>query len=233
MKILKFILFFLIILSLPMLIVTSTLRFTVNNIAVYQYILDHYSIDKVTGIDNQQLIGVYRHWIDYYSSRADTPQIQVVKNGQKMNLLSDKEVTHLQDVKGLMQLDYAVQSITFLIILGCAAAFIWAFHDWRRAFKGLFWGSAVTFGIGVVLAVAALTSFDNLFILFHEVSFSNSFWILDPARDYLIMMFPGGFFSDISIALFAAILVMAVIIGGLSFWLGNRDASPGKLLPES
>jgi integral membrane protein (TIGR01906 family) len=232
MKILKFVLYCLIIISLPLLIVSSVLRFTVNNIAVYQYIIDNYGIDRVTGIDNQQLAGVYQHWINYYNSKADNPQIQVVKNGQNMDLLSGKEVTHLQDVKGLMQLDYTVQFVVFIIMLSCAFVFIWLFRDWQRIFKGLFAGSALTFMIGALLAVAALTSFDHLFVWFHEVSFSNSFWILDPAKDYLIMMFPGGFFSDISIALFSAILMLAAVIGGLSYWLGNRNPKLVTTVPE-
>jgi integral membrane protein (TIGR01906 family) len=222
MKILKYVLFSLAMLSLPLLIVASNLRFTVNNIAIYQYIIDNYHISQVTGIDNQQLTKVYQQWIDFYNSKTDTPQIKVIKNGHEIDLLSDKEIVHLKDVKGLMQLDYTVQLTTFLIILACALLLIWVSRDLRLFLESLFTGSALTFGIGLALAVAALCCFDRLFILFHEVSFANAFWILDPTRDYLIMMFPGGFFSDISIALFAAILIEAVIIGGLSFWGWKR-----------
>ena len=34
------------------------------------------------------------------------------------------------------------------------------------------------------------------FRYFHLISFTNDLWILDPRRDYLIMMFPQGFFFD-------------------------------------
>ncbi|OGO17416.1 MAG: hypothetical protein A2Z02_05120 [Chloroflexi bacterium RBG_16_48_7] len=228
MKILKYVIFCVVMLSLPLLIVSSNLRFTVNNIAVYQYIIDHYNINQVTGIDNQELAKVYQHWIDYYNSGADTPQVQVSKNGHQVNLLSDKEIVHLQDVKGLMQLDYAVQLITFLLILACGAVLIRVFRDLRLLLKGIFAGSVLTFCMGLMLAIAALCCFDQLFVLFHEISFANAFWILDPARDYLIMMFPGGFFSDISIALFAAILIESAIIGGLSFWGWKRTKKAGR-----
>ena len=228
MKILKYVIFCVVMLSLPLLIVSSNLRFTVNNIAVYQYIIDHYNINQVTGIDNQELAKVYQHWIDYYNSGADTPQVQVSKNGHQVNLLSDKEIVHLQDVKGLMQLDYAVQLITFLLILACGAVLIWVFRDLRLLLKGIFAGSVLTFCMGLMLAIAALCCFDQLFVLFHEISFANAFWILDPAKDYLIMMFPGGFFSGISIALFAAILIESAIISGLSFWGWKRTKKAGR-----
>ncbi len=222
MKVLKYVLFCLVMFSLPLLIVASNLRFVVNNTGVYQYIIDNYHISRVTGIDNQQLAKIYRHWVDFYNSKADTPQIIITKNGHEIDLLSDKEIIHLQDVKGLMQLDHNVQLITFFIILACSALLIWVFRDLRLFLKSLFAGSALTLGFGMVLAAAALCCFEQLFVLFHEVSFANAFWILDPMRDYLIMMFPGGFFSDISIALFAAIIIEAAIIAGLSFWGEQR-----------
>jgi integral membrane protein (TIGR01906 family) len=218
MKILKYVLFCIVMLALPLLIVSTNLRFTVNNIAVYKYIIQNYKIDRVTGIDNAQLTKVYQHWIDYYNSGADTPQIQVTKNGREINLLSDKEIVHLQDVKGLMDLDYAIQVTTTLVLIACAAAFIWALRNTRFLLKSIFAGAALTFGLGLLLSVAAVLSFDRLFVLFHELSFANSFWILDPTRDYLIMMFPGGFFSDISIVLFIAIMAESAAIGALSFW---------------
>jgi uncharacterized membrane protein len=44
------------------------------------------------------------------------------------------------------------------------------------------------------------------------VSFSNNLWLLDPQKDYLIMMFPEGFFNDAAISLVITIMMEAVII---------------------
>ena len=75
----------------------------------------------------------------------------------------------------------------------------------------------VTLSIMAFLALWALVGFDRLFILFHELSFSNEFWILDPSRDYLIMLFPGGFFYDAALLCFGAVILEALLVGGVSF----------------
>ena len=83
--------------------------------------------------------------------------------------------------------------------------------------RGLLWGSVVTLGLMLFLALWAIIGFERLFILFHLVSFSNEYWILDPARDYLIMLFPGGFFDDAALLIFGAVMLKALVIGGASF----------------
>jgi len=222
MKKMKYIFLWLIILCLPLLIITSNLRFFIDNIAVYEYIIDRYEINRVTGIENSELKSVYQHWIDFYNNRADTPQIEVNIHGRQMELLSEKEVIHLEDVKKLVQLNQLVQVIVFVLILVCACILIWGYKNIRLLFKGIFSGSAVTFGIVLLLALASLCCFDRLFILFHEIGFSNDFWMLNPSRDYLIMMFPGGFFTDIAMFGFGAVMIESALMAGLFFWLMKR-----------
>ena len=53
---------------------------------------------------------------------------------------------------------------------------------------------------------------------FHLLVFSNDFWQLDPARDYLIMLFPGGFWYDVTIDCALATAGLAAVIGGGSWW---------------
>src|SRR5205814_239283 len=57
-------------------------------------------------------------------------------------------------------------------------------------------GGAVTALLVGLLAAGSLIDFDRLFLTFHFLSFSNNLWILDPARDRLIQLFPEGFFYD-------------------------------------
>jgi len=75
----------------------------------------------------------------------------------------------------------------------------------------------VTLGLMLFLALWAIIGFERLFILFHLVSFSNEYWILDPTRDYLIMLFPEGFFYDAALLIFGVVMLKALFIGGTSF----------------
>ncbi len=222
MKILRTTAFWICIISIPLLIITSNIRFLVNEIKVYDYIIDNYYISDITGIDNTQLHQIYQHWIDYYNSKADSPQIEVTRNGQKFDLLSEKEVVHLQDVKRLMQLDYTVQLISFIIFLVCAVLLILQEHGkqrWRQFLKALLRGSILTGGVVIIIGLLSLFFFDQLFVLFHRLSFTNEFWILDPAHDYLIMLFPGGFFYDIALFGFGIVIMQSVILSLLAYLL--------------
>ena len=68
----------------------------------------------------------------------------------------------------------------------------------------------------LLLGVGIALNFNRLFHLFHIISFSNEFWMLDPASDYLIMLFPQGFWFDAT--LFSALLTiaLAVVLGGVA-----------------
>jgi integral membrane protein (TIGR01906 family) len=45
----------------------------------------------------------------------------------------------------------------------------------------------------VVVGAMALVDFDAFWTRFHQLAFRNGLWLLDPTRDYLIMLFPEPF----------------------------------------
>ncbi len=47
---------------------------------------------------------------------------------------------------------------------------------------------------------------------FHLLSFANDLWQLDPARDYLIMLFPQGFWFDATMLVALVTVVLAIIL---------------------
>ncbi|MBL7062272.1 MAG: TIGR01906 family membrane protein [Dehalococcoidia bacterium] len=218
MKIIQNIIYWLFVCCLPVLLITSTICLEVNELSLYEYGFDKYEISQDTGIDKIQLRSVAQHLIDYFNLRADTVQITVVKGDEEFNLFNEREVIHLGDVRSLIQLDYWVQRGAFLLIVICALALFFGLRvGWWMLVRGLFWGSFITMGLMVALALWALFGFERLFILFHLVSFTNEYWILDPARDYLIRLFPGGFFYDAALFGFGAIMLEALLIGGIAF----------------
>ena len=218
MKIIQNIIYWLFVCCLPVLLITSTICLEVNELSLYEYGFDKYEISQDTGIGRIQLRNVAQHLIDYFNLRADTVQIAVVKGDEEFNLFNERELIHLSDVRSLIQLDYWVQRAAFLLIVVCALALFFGLRvGWRMLVRGLFWGSFITMGLMVALAIWAFFGFERLFILFHLVSFTNEYWMLDPARDYLIRLFPEGFFYDAALFGFGAIMLEALLIGGIAF----------------
>jgi integral membrane protein (TIGR01906 family) len=197
--------------------------------SVYEYCIHNYNISQVTGIDNSQLEKVYKRWIDFYNLKADSPQISVTNmQGQTINILSPDEVVHMTDVKKLMLLDYNVQIVSLVVLLLSIGFLIFkgGKKKWVLLLSGIFFGCVLIFALIALLALVFLLDFNQAFIIFHLLSFSNSFWLL-PANSYLLMMFPEDFFNFIFIFVFGIIILESIIIGGASFalraWLKRRN----------
>jgi integral membrane protein (TIGR01906 family) len=75
----------------------------------------------------------------------------------------------------------------------------------------------------LVLGVGTLLNFNQLFLQFHLLSFTNELWQLDPSQDYLIMLFPRGFWYDTTLLCALATAAGAIILGGVGgFYLAFR-----------
>ena len=217
-RIVQSIVYWLFVFCVPVLLITSTLCCEVNELRLYEYGFDKYEISQATGIDRLQLMNVARHLIDYFNLKVDTAQIVVGEGGGEFNLFNERELVHLQDVRSLIQLDYWVQRGALFILIICGLVLFLGFKaGWRIVIKGLFWGSVVTVGLMAVLALWSLFGFERFFLLFHVVSFPNEYWMLDPARDYLIRLFPQGFFYDAAMFWFGAVILEALLLGGITF----------------
>jgi integral membrane protein (TIGR01906 family) len=218
MKIIQNIIFWLFACSLPLLLFTGTIGLEVNELKLYEYGFDKYDISQSTGFDNQQLRIIAQRLIDYFDLRLDTPQLQVSTGGPQFNLYNERELIHLKDVRGLIQRDYRVLGVVFLFMVAAALALLFGFKTgWSVPVRGLFWGSGITLGLMAVLAVWAFFGFEQFFILFHVVSFSNQFWMLDPSRDYLIRLFTEGFFYDAALIGYGIVTLAALVIGGITW----------------
>ena len=197
-------------------------------VKLYEYGFDKYEVDQITGIDELALKVVAQHLVDYFNARIDSAQITVVKEGENFNLFNEREIVHLQDIRGLVQLDRWVQGGSLAVMVICALVLVlWVKSTWWVSCRGLYQGSLATLCLMIILALWAVFGFEQLFLLFHLISFSNQFWILDPARDYLIMLFPEGFFYDVALFGFAAVMLQALVLGGVTFgilkYTGNKS----------
>ncbi|MCE2463004.1 MAG: TIGR01906 family membrane protein, partial [Dehalococcoidia bacterium] len=131
---------------------------------------------------------------------------------------NQREVLHMRDVKHLIWGVYVVSLATAVYILGFVGV---GFFIYRRLFTAklmgyLLWGGSLTLAFVVAVGLAALVGFDSLFLLFHQLSFSNDFWKLDPSRDYLVMMFPQGFWFDATLFVALVTVGQAVVLSGIA-----------------
>ena len=73
----------------------------------------------------------------------------------------------------------------------------------------------------VVLAIVAVSGFDEAFRQFHLLFFTNDLWQLTRA-DALIQLFPQRFFFDTTMLIGASILVPSALLGATGWWFARR-----------
>ena len=222
MKTVKILAQWLFVLCLPVLLFTASVSFAANSSWLYEYGFNKYDVSQVTGLAPAELEKVARGLISYWNSGDETFNITVIKEGQPFTLFNEREVNHLKDVKAIFQLVYKLLMGTgiYALIYTGIALFWW--RDKRRLGLGLLWGSGLSIALMVALGLAAIFDFHWLFWQFHLASFTNDLWLLDPTRDYLAMLFPEGFWFDAAIFCSAFKIVMALILGGVGWWVKKK-----------
>lgn len=202
---------------LPLLFTTLSLRWAINEVRLYDYGFAKYRVAASTGLSEAQLTGVARDMISYFNSSGTSLSTIVLLDGRERPLFNGRELTHMADVKDLIQSVYTVQGITlaWVVVYG-GLSLLSGGASRRRWFKDVLWGSGLTLVLLVALGIGSLVFFDWLFLQFHLLSFANDFWMLDPARDYLIRMFPQGFFFDATLLVSGATVLLALGSGGIA-----------------
>ena len=85
--------------------------------------------------------------------------------------------------------------------------------------------TAIAVGVVIVGAAFALF-FDQAFEAFHEIFFPAGTYMFDLRTEKLVQLFPDQFWTETSLAISVAILVLAVLTALLGTRLGREDAGP-------
>ena len=224
------------ILAIPAALITTNIRFMVNEPRVYRYAIDNFNAVPTTGIARDDLIRAGAELRDYFRNGDDVVSIKVQEKGREVSLFNPRETAHLKDVKSRLKLQNAVQEFSILYIM----AFIAAVVLWSREITVRRLAVDTLIGCGLTLAMLGVagglgaSGFDAAWLHFHELIFSNDFWLLNPRTDHLIQMFPPEFWQNIVflIGLLAAaeaglVLLMAgLYLGATSRRLPEAELSP-------
>jgi integral membrane protein (TIGR01906 family) len=87
--------------------------------------------------------------------------------------------------------------------------------------------------VAVGFGITAALGFDTLFTRFHELSFRNDLWILDPDRDRLVQIFPFAFWQLAAGLLIGLTLAESVLLGvAARLYLARTDRHPAAGTPK-
>ena len=219
--------------AVPLFLVTASVTWAFNNPGMYNRGFEKYGVSRVTGITGEDLDQVSADIRGYFNSRQEPLSVRTRVFGAERELFNQREVSHMRDVKRLVWGVYVIAAVTALYLL--AAMGLGVVRHRRRSAEALarpfFWGGGLTLGLILAVGLFALVGFDTLFLMFHQLSFANDLWQLDPRTDYLVILFPQGFWFDatmwVATRAVAAALAVTALSGGYLLYL-RRWAQEGS-----
>jgi integral membrane protein (TIGR01906 family) len=135
-------------------------------------------------------------------------------------ILDERERSHMADVRTVI-LDLGLAAlIAAALLVGVGVAARGRRSFWRAVALG---GRVLAVGV-VVVGVAFGLFFDQAFQTFHEIFFPAGTYMFDPTEK-LVQLFPDQFWSETSIAISVAILILAIATTVIATRLG-REPGP-------
>ena len=214
----------------PIFFLTLNVRVAFNSSWVYSTGFDRNNIEQRTGVPDAELNRIADEFRAYFNN--DTEFLNVQLYGQ--DLFNTREIIHMKDVKALVQGMYILTYIAGAVFVGYL---VWGFFRGGRGFlspalRRVRTAGLVTIGSLATAGIIIGAAFPFFFTLFHEIAFRNDFWMLDPRRDFLVVMFPEQFWLEATLLVAFATVTQALLLAGGSWWglrkqqgIGERDSA--------
>lgn len=139
----------------------------------------------------------------------------------KLSFLNEREITHMADVKGVLQQYYQYFLYAFLTMLIFGFCL---YHRMKNCFipalqRCLRRTGLLLIGFVLLLGILFLLNFSNTFNAFHYLFFHPGSWQF-PAESVLLQIYPEFFFVDI-----VMVVLQKTIILGILLWLLGKTKS--------
>ena len=192
---------FLLTVSLSIFLISFSVVFTLNFRPLYYADIKLLHISRESGLSEKQIRENYDRLIDYnsvlYKKDLKFPSLPMSEEGK----------IHFQDVKRIFSgLQYA-WIISFIII---PAGLLWKrekkdFHFLKKASVS---AAVLPLLLGALVWAAG---WDKAFVTFHELAFSNDYWIFDEAFDPVITILPDAFFLHCALLMAAVLILLCAV----------------------
>lgn len=213
-KYFTYVVLFLLITNIASFLYLVSFRIIVFDRDIYRSEFQKYGIyDKFPGTDIDK---INSDLLDYFMHEKKEVPIGT-------DFFNEKEKAHLMDVKFLIRvvlfsfysgfLSLILKYILLIILVKYQKEDLFNYTAFMTAVSGAL-TIIPTLAVGIVMKIG----FGRFFTIFHQLVFDNNLWMLNPATDNLIVMYPQGFFYDMAMKIVWATMIQAVIllVGGIA-----------------
>jgi len=187
--------------ALAVFLLTSSTIFALNFKTLYKIDTTRLNIPLEANISKEATIKNYTILIDYLNPLNNDDLIF------EDFFMSHEGREHFVDVKNIFNIITYVSLFSFILSLILIA------HLSRlRNFSFLKYSYFMLILIPLTLAIPFIINFDKSFVTFHEIFFSNDYWLFDPIKDPIINILPQEFFFHESMLILSLLVVCSIIL---------------------
>lgn len=182
-------------------IITTAINFIVSFKQLYYYDIDKLNIPKLSNLSKEEIKLNYDYLIEYnLSKNVDEFEMPTIKS-------SNQGKIHFEEVRYIFQNVNKISRICLIIsLIGIIIGIK------NKDIKILNYTSKALIIIPLVLAIPMIINFEDTFVIFHKLMFSNDYWIFDPRLDPVINILPEEFFFHAGIMILGIVLVVSIIL---------------------
>jgi integral membrane protein (TIGR01906 family) len=205
-----------VVVAVPVVLVASSLNALFFDPDFYLQGQLRWAVGRTTEYTADQLRPVNRGIVEFFSWPSLPLPSALQDAGARRDVFNDREVGHMNDVRDIVRFVGRLQNLFLTLAVAAALGrFITRGGSaWRWTAGRLVGGAALTIGGVVLFGALTMVDFEQLFLTFHEMSFSNDLWQLDPRTDNLIRFFPFEFWYDATVTVALRTVLSALVVGG-------------------
>lgn len=204
----------------PIVLLLTNVQIVAFNRDYYRAEYTKYDIPGHIGMNMDELMDSTEKLLLYLDNKRENLDFEADFINGTEEFFSQRDKLHMIDVKGLFVKGRLIRNISLLYTAGFVLFLFRNKPVYRQMRKlaryGIFISAA---GIAPVLVLMILMNIDfyKYFTVFHEIFFTNDLWLLDPAQDRLVNIFPQDFFTDMafSISYLYVAEIILIFIGSL------------------
>lgn len=188
------------IILLPVVLLLTDVQITAFDRNYYEAEYIRYNIPQSLGMDLAELNQATDKLLQYLENKRKDLDFKALIKGQQEAFFSPRDKQHMVDVKNLFIGGRYLRDAA-LVYLAVFMIYLLRKKDGIGLKKLAGYGLAagcVGFIPIVLLIILMNIDFYKYFTIFHLIFFSNDLWLLDPAQDRLINMFPQDIFTDMA-----------------------------------
>lgn len=183
-------------------LVLMSVTTSVFEIGFYTKVQEENHVSQNMNISEEDVYGATEVALLFTKGFTDDLTYEVEKDAsnnaiQPYDVYSEQDKVHMIDVANLYKSAYMVMVATFIIILIMAVILLVKRKEVNVFSLTETYNKVSLYSLVfvAVLAIFAAVNFNTFWTYFHKVFFTNDLWLMNPAKDALVNLFPEALFQ--------------------------------------